>query len=146
MPERPRENLREAIVRAGEAIKDSLSRRQRDRRLREARDQAVLDAFAAGLSVEKAEQRPAVPKRRLTRNSGEPRAVSKDQIERAKAHYNELLDKDETRWKVQGTAATYIATEFLKLPETKSQTVEDWIVIPVLIERGIKPPGRSNKK
>jgi hypothetical protein len=80
-------------------------------------------------------------RRRRTR-----RLLSDDQIDQGKAHYNKKLDENVTpqHWRQQSSAAQEIAA-LLKLPQNSWQTVEDQIVVPVLIARGLKQ-GATGKK
>ena len=74
---------------------------------------------------------------RKGRAGGRPRLLSRSAIKQAKAHYNELLDKDPHRWSPQQDAAKHLAVNVMKLPETTWQTIEDQIVVPVLEQRGL---------
>jgi hypothetical protein len=90
---------------------------------------------------------PPLAQRKSRAGSG-LRLLSDLQIEQAQGYYGGLLDKDPQRWRRQETAARHITVTFLKLPEESWQTIESQIVVPVLIERGLKKPRkpRSLKK
>jgi hypothetical protein len=75
---------------------------------------------------------PRKPKRKRRESDG-PRLLSEQQIEKAKAYYNGLLDKDDRRNREK--AAKHIAVEFLGLDEGSWQTVKTWVVQPVLDAR-----------
>jgi hypothetical protein len=83
-------------------------------------------------------------KRRRARDSRGLRLLSDEQIAQRKAHYGELLDKDQKSYRKQQTAAKEI-TAFLGLLEESWQTVEDQIVVPVLHERKLKPAAKAKK-
>jgi hypothetical protein len=84
------------------------------------------------------------PKRRRASDSRGLRLLSDEQIEQGKAHYGELLDKDQKSYRKQQTAAKEV-TAFLGLLEESWQTVEDQIVVPVLRERKLKPTAKAKK-
>ena len=77
---------------------------------------------------------PAV--RRKSRVSG-PRLLSDQQLKDAQDYYDGLLNTNDPKWRNQQTAAKHITVHFLKLPEESWQTVEDQVVVPKLIERGL---------
>ena len=83
-------------------------------------------------------------KRRRARDSRGLRLLSDEQIAQGKAHYGELLDKDQKSYRKQQTAAKEVPA-FLGLLEESWQTVEDQIVVPVLHERKLKPAAKAKK-
>jgi hypothetical protein len=71
------------------------------------------------------------------------RLFTAKQIEGGQAFYGRLLDDDPLRWRVQATAAEYVTTVYFGLGKESIQTVEDAIIIPVLVKRGLREPPRK---
>ena len=89
---------------------------------------------------------PPPPVRRKQRAGPGPRLLSDLQIKNAQAYYDDLLDQAPQRWRRQQDAAKHIAVTFLQLPEGSFQTVEDYIVVPVLKRRGLKKKRKQRQK
>jgi hypothetical protein len=66
------------------------------------------------------------------------RLLSAEQIVDAQAYYERLLTEDQHRWHGQAVAARHVAVTYLGFDEGSAQTIEDWVIIPVLDRLGLR--------